>query len=97
MPIKKRRRKALSHRSTTAIITRHVTPITAGSDDCRKSLWDTFMFRPSPPAGPRSLKVTSVAFSVPNARRYGALLLVEAPEWAGAPRKGRVRQLRLLS
>lgn len=62
-----------------------------------QSLWDTFMFRPSPPAGPRSLKVTSVAFPVSNARRYGAILLVEAPEWAGAPRKGRVRQLRLLS
>lgn len=73
------RGKALSHQSTTAIMTRHVTPITMMIAGQRP--WDTFMFRPSPPAGPRSLKVTFGAFSVSNARRYGAMLLAEAPEW----------------
>lgn len=44
-----------------------------------QSLWDTFMFRPSPPAAPRSLKVTFVAFVVSDAQRYKVMLLVEAP------------------
>lgn len=43
-----------------------------------QSLCDTFMFRPSPPAAFRSLKVTFVAFLVSDAQRYKVMLLVEA-------------------
>lgn len=52
-----------------------------------QSLWDTFEFGPSPPAAPRSLKVTFVAFLVSDAQRYKVMLLVEAPH----PGSGLVR------
>lgn len=49
-------------------MTRHVTPITAGAVIAGQRPRDSFMSRPSPPAGPRSLKVTFAALSVSNAR-----------------------------
>lgn len=64
-----------------------------------QSLWDTFMFRPSPPAGPRSLKVTFTAFSVSIAQRCNVMLPVEAAYLLSglAPREGHSGQLWLLS